>query len=81
MFPGFLLNLSLFLSSALGPSAWALKSRLGAAAERRACAREKRTCAQEAERSERKSFLMKLFYKKVSTLPLTLLGAQRRKES
>ena len=56
-------------------------SRQRAAAERRACAKEKRTCAPGAERSERKSFLMKLFYKKVSTLPLTLLGAQRRKES
>ena len=36
MFPGFLLNLSLFLSSALGPSAWAVNSRLGQLAAARA---------------------------------------------
>ena len=56
-------------------------SRQRTAAKRRACAKEKRTCAPGAERSERKSFLMKLFFKKVSTLPLTFIGAQRRKES
>jgi len=63
------------------PSAWALNSRQGAAAERRACAREKRTCAQEAERSERKSFLGRLFFKKGATLPLTLWARSAEKKA
>ena len=56
-------------------------SRQRTAAKRRACAKEKRTCAPGAERSERKSFLMKLFYKKVFDLALDLTrrAAQERK--
>ena len=60
------------------PSAWALNSRQGAAAERRACAREKRTCAPGAERSERKSFRCSLF-QKAATLPL--LGGSQKETS
>ena len=62
------------------PSACALNSRQGAAAERRACAREKRTCAQEAERSERKSFRCSLF-QKAATLPLTLWARSAEKKA